>query len=125
VDSRVATLVRMFEDSIREERKVSARRLAQSVNLSPSRLRHLFKAEIGTSPVRYLRTRKMQEAKRLLETTFLTVKEVANRVGLSDESHFVRDFKRIYGRPPGHYRSAFNQAATERTTRRNGDSRPA
>ena len=39
-----------------------------------SRLRHLFKAEIGLPPARYVRMRKMQEAKLLLETTFLTVK---------------------------------------------------
>jgi AraC family transcriptional regulator of arabinose operon len=115
VDPRVARLVRDFEASIRENRRISVGCLAQSVNLSPSRVRHLFKAETGTSPVRYLRMRKMQEAKLLLETTFLTVKEVANRVGLSDESHFVRDFKRIYGSPPGHYRTAVSQAPTEST----------
>ena len=48
---------------------------------------------------------KMQEAKRLLETTFLTVKEVAHHVGLGDESHFVRDFKRLYGHSPGQHRT--------------------
>ena len=31
----------------------------------------------------------------LLTTTFLSVKEIVRRVGLTDESHFVRDFKRI------------------------------
>jgi AraC-like DNA-binding protein len=95
---------------IRDNRSVSLVNFAQSVNLSPSRLRHLFKAETGLPPARYVRMRKMQEAKLLLETTFLTVKEVANRVGLSDESHFVRDFKQIYGSPPAHYRTAVNRA---------------
>jgi AraC-like DNA-binding protein len=41
----------------------------------------------------------------LLTTTFLSVKEIASRVGLADESHFVRDFKRIYGMTPSEYRT--------------------
>lgn len=113
MDQRVERLIRVIEVMIRENRSVSLRSFARSVNLSPSRLRHLFKAEIGLAPARYVRMRKMQEAKLLLETTFLTVKEVANRVGLSDESHFVRDFKRIYGTPPAHYRTAANKVRNE------------
>ena len=115
VDARVAKLVRACEESIRANHRVSVSGFAESVNLSPSRVRHLFKVEIGTSPVRFVRMLKMQEAKRLLETTFLTVKEVANRVDLCDESHFVRDFKRLYGHPPGQHRTTVVLGATEST----------
>jgi AraC-like DNA-binding protein len=115
VDARVAKLVRACQEGIRDNHRVSLSCLAESVNLSPSRVRHLFKVEIGTSPVRFVRMLKMQEAKRLLETTFLTVKEVANRVGLADESHFVRDFKRLYGHPPGRHRTTLSLAGTECT----------
>ena len=41
----------------------------------------------------------------LLTTTFLSVKEIVRRVGLTDESHFVRDFKRFYGVTPSEYRN--------------------
>jgi hypothetical protein len=54
----------------------------------------------------------MQRAKDLLESSFLSVKEIAFQVGLNDESHFVRDFKSTYGFSPAHYRSRFqNQPA--------------
>ena len=46
----------------------------------------------------------MESAKHLLESSFLSIKEIAHRVGLNDESHFVRDFKKAYGVPPSLYR---------------------
>jgi AraC-like DNA-binding protein len=48
----------------------------------------------------------MQQAATLLTTTFLSVKEIVRRIGLTDESHFVRDFKRIYGMTPSEYRNS-------------------
>ncbi|MGH9929719.1 MAG: helix-turn-helix domain-containing protein [Pyrinomonadaceae bacterium] len=78
--------------------------LAKSMNISPSRLRHLFTNEVGASPRQYLRTIRMEHAKHLIENTYLNVKEVMTKVGLGDESHFVRDFARVYGRTPGRHR---------------------
>jgi AraC-like DNA-binding protein len=42
----------------------------------------------------------MQKAKLLLESTPMSVKEVMVEVGLNDLSHFVRDFKQVYGYSP-------------------------
>jgi transcriptional regulator GlxA family with amidase domain len=81
-------------------------RLAKSVRLSPGRLRYLFKREMGIPPSRYIRRLRMRQAAALLTTTFLSVKEIMARVGLGDESHFVRDFEAIYGLPPTRYRKA-------------------
>jgi AraC-like DNA-binding protein len=50
----------------------------------------------------------MERAKYLLETSFLSVKEITYSVGLNDESHFARDFKKAYGVPPTNYRALFN-----------------
>ena len=53
----------------------------------------------------------MEQARELLETSYLSVKEVMARVGVADESHFVRDFKKAYGRTPARYRARFLRAA--------------
>ncbi len=102
MDRRVLTVIALMKHDPRRALPLS--RLAQSVNLSPTRLCYLFKAETGTPPARYLRTLRMQDATTLLVTTFLSVKEIIGRVGFTDESHFVRDFKRIYGVTPTEYR---------------------
>ena len=74
--------------------------MAETVNLSRWRLCHLFKESMGTSPERYLTQVRLEKARLLLETEFLTVKEVMNRVGMSDASYFARSFKAAYGVTP-------------------------
>lgn len=93
---------RMHEDP---SRNFSLGEMAQSVNLSPPYFCYLFKSITGVSPAKYLKTLRMEQAAILLTTTFLSVKEIVRRVGCSDESHFVRDFKRIYGVTPSAYRN--------------------
>ncbi|HEY5443937.1 MAG TPA: helix-turn-helix transcriptional regulator, partial [Pyrinomonadaceae bacterium] len=73
--------------------------LSALVLLSPSRLRHLFKQETGTTPSHYLKTARLVKAELLLRTTFLSVKEIMNLVGLPS-SHYVREFRREYGLSP-------------------------
>ena len=94
-----------MRDDVRGE--LSLAEFAQSVNLSVWRLCHIFKSDVGMPPIRYLRQLRMERAKDLLESSFLSVKEIAFQVGLNDESHFVRDFKSTYGYSPALYRSQF------------------
>ena len=78
--------------------------LATLVNLSPSRFRHLFKQETGTSPAQYLKEYRLRKAEKMLRTTFLSVKQVLKHVGLGSNAHFVRDFRKKYGLTPTAYR---------------------
>jgi AraC-like DNA-binding protein len=100
----------MMRDDVRGE--LTLAEFAHSVNLSVWRLCHIFKSDVGVPPIKYLRLLRMERAKGLLESSFLSVKEIAFQVGLNDESHFVRDFKSTYGFSPAIYRSQF---------KRNGD----
>lgn len=78
--------------------------LARSVHLSPSRLRYVFKQEVGVTPAKFLKLLRFEKARQLLQTSFLEVKEVAAMVGLADVSHFVRDYKSLYGETPSETR---------------------
>src|ERR1700752_2939582 len=112
MDKRVEKIIEMMRDDVRGE--LSLTEFAQSVNLSVWRLCHIFKSDVGMPPIKYLRLLRMERAKDLLESSFLSVKEIAFQVGLNDESHFVRDFKSTYGFSPALYRSHFkNKSATE------------
>lgn len=105
MDHRVQQAVAAAEERLHEG--CSSAKLAEYVNLSPSRLHQLFKQETGLPPATYLRRLRMERARGLLETTNLSVKQVMAAAGLSDESHFVRDFKKSYGLTPARYRERF------------------
>lgn len=107
MDKRVEKIIEMMRDDVRGE--LSLTEFAQSVNLSVWRLCHIFKSDVGMPPIKYLRLLRMEKAKGLLESSFLSVKEIAFQVGLNDESHFVRDFKATYGHSPAIYRSQFKR----------------
>src|SRR5918997_262350 len=109
MDHRVRKVIALAEESL--HKGWSPAKLAALVNLSPSRLHQLFKEETGLPPARYLRQLRMSRARELLETTHLSVKQVMACVGLSDESHFVRDFKKLCGLTPARYREQFHEGA--------------
>jgi AraC family transcriptional regulator of arabinose operon len=85
--------------------------LAVLVNLSPSRFRHLFKQETGTTPAQYLRDIRLTRAEKMLRTTFLSIKQILKQVGIASNAHFVRDFRRKYGTTPTAYRRRIRKRA--------------
>src|SRR6185503_10378719 len=105
LDKRVEKILEMMRADVRGE--LTLTEFAHSVNLSVWRLSHIFKSDVGMPPIKYLKLLRMERAKGLLESSFLSVKEIAFRVGLNDESHFVRDFKSTYGYSPTTYRARF------------------
>ena len=114
VDRRVQAVIDyMLEDL---SRPLQLTEVAHSVNLSASRLQHLFKADTNMTAAQYLKSLRMQRAKQLIDSTFLNTKEIMQKVGMTDESHFVREFKKVYGLPPGSYKQ---QLPTPRITTAN------
>ncbi len=102
MDHRVQHVVSFIR--INYQRKLTLREMADTVNLSPWWLCHLFKAEMGTPPERFLAQVRLEKAKCLLENSFLSVKEVTSEVGMSDAGHFSRCFKAAYGVTPAKWR---------------------
>ena len=105
MDQRVEKIQQLMRDNL--HREISLNELANSVNLSVWRIGHIFTSDVGMSPIKYLRLLRMERARYLLETSYLSIKEIGFYVGLKDESHFVRDFKKVYGAAPTEYRMRF------------------
>jgi AraC family transcriptional regulator of arabinose operon len=103
MDARIQVVLAVMKNGLDRNRSVDE--AACFVNLSPSRLRHLFTLETGISPARYLRMLRMEQAKDLLESTSLSILEIVLRVGLQDRSHFEREFKNLYGLTPAQHRA--------------------
>ncbi|MCC6581561.1 MAG: helix-turn-helix domain-containing protein [Phycisphaeraceae bacterium] len=80
--------------------------LARVASLSASRFAHLFRAQVGISPVRFLEQVRMEKAKGLLLATSQPIKSIAAEVGYDDALHFSTRFRRATGRCPRTYRRA-------------------
>jgi AraC family transcriptional regulator of arabinose operon len=87
-------------------RRIRLNELAEVATLSPFRLAHVFKDEMGISPGKYLRRIRMQKASSLLATTRLSVKEIMSMAGYDDKAHFVRQFRKELDVTPSEYRKA-------------------
>lgn len=89
------------------------------VNLSPSRFRHLFKQETGSTPAQYLKEVRLRRAAKLLRDSFLTIKQILKQTNLGSNAHFVRDFRKLYGMTPTAYRRIMGRHAKRRRRRKN------
>jgi len=66
-----------------------------------------FRAATGYTPIEYVQTLRIEEAKHLLETTSMATDEISAVVGYRDPSSFRRLFKRLTGVSPARYRQRF------------------
>lgn len=85
--------------------------IAQTIHLSASRLKHLFKQQTHMCIRDFSLECRLQVARHLLLTTETSIKEIAYSLRYSHASSFVRAFRRRFGQSPKLYRE-------NRTTRR-------
>ena len=78
--------------------------LAEQAGMSEYHFNRLFKRAVGLPPSQYQIKLRMDEARRLLRETELTVVTVANEVGYTNPSHFSRIFRKDTGFSPRDYR---------------------
>ena len=77
--------------------------LAVCANISPSKLKRLFKQIFGNSIFSYYQEFRMKEAARLLKEEKLSVSDVGYQLGFTNLSHFSRVFKEHIGMKPKQY----------------------
>ena len=92
MDYRIEQVIILMKTQLKTETRVDC--LARHLGMSTSHLQHLFKNETGTTLLRYRQIIRIERARRLLEETNLSVKQIVAEVGASDISHFVREFKK-------------------------------
>jgi AraC family transcriptional regulator of arabinose operon len=85
-------------------RPLTVAAIAQAVHLSPSHLAHIFTAQMGVSPMRFLENQRLRRAQELLVSTLLPIRDVAREVGFENPYHFSTRFSKYIGKSPRHYR---------------------
>lgn len=82
-------------------------KLARESAMSRSTFAKEFADTVGETPLAYLTKFRMEKASRLLAKQHLTLSQIAEQIGYTDEYSFNRAFKRVKGVSPGYYRSQF------------------
>jgi transcriptional regulator GlxA family with amidase domain len=109
LDRRIHVVVTQLENSSHQQ--IGIEDMARLVNLSPSRLAHLFKSETKLTIQQYLTRLRLARARQQLESTFLSIKEIAASVGFSSVTRFVTCFKDLVGTTPAQYRKQFSMVS--------------
>ena len=81
---------------------------------SPSTLLRHFREDIGRSPHAYIKARRLEEARRLIEAGTHPVGDVAMLVGYENFAAFSSAFKRHFGAPPSSFRHRGRRGSASR-----------
>lgn len=106
MDGRIIILRDIILSNLQQ--KWTVKELADSVGLSESHLQKLFTSKKRMSPIRYVQHLRFEKAKELLkDKRFLRIQQICSEIGINDQTHFTRDFKRKYNKTPTQYRNDY------------------
>lgn len=78
--------------------------IAEQFDMSPRNFSRRFKLATGKTPIKYLHEMRLNNAKELLQSSNLSVAEIAYKVGYNDMSYFAKLFKKELYVSPKEYR---------------------
>lgn len=86
------------------DQPLSCADLAKHAGLSVSHFSLLFQRQTGLSPIQFLIHQRIRRACLLMDTTSLTIRQIAAEIGYDDPYYFSRLFSQTMGRSPRRYR---------------------
>ena len=111
LDPRVKEVLQYIAENYAQEIKIEA--LAKKVCLSPSRLAHLFKEQVGETIVEVLIRHRLKQAEKQLKFTSRPISDIAYDVGFNSPDYFNRKFKEYYWISPSLYRKQARNVAEQ------------
>lgn len=103
------TLASKISDYVNAHLKeeLSLAKICEDVGISKNKLYEISHKNFNTTIGEYVSSIRINEAKRLLTSTSLSVKEIGQQVGISDYNYFSKIFKKYVGTTPLKYRNGF------------------
>ena len=92
--------------------KLSLEEVADQVGFSREYFCRFFKKHMGITFLRYLNEVRISHAGRLLMNTDMSISEVMNKIGFTNQTIFNRLFKEIYGLTPRQARNNYAENTT-------------
>ena len=102
-DARISAAIAYLDENHAEQ--IQVEQLAALVHLSPSRFYHLFREEVGMSPIDYKNLVSVRAAEQLLREGKLSIEEIGFAVGFASATYFRRVFREINGQSPREFRA--------------------
>lgn len=102
---RIQKVLGFIEENIRED--ISVDNLADVAHLQPNYFIRFFKDQLGCTPMRYVKERKLEITKQALISTDKPISLIGQEVGFKEGAYFSRIFKENYGRSPKTYRKIY------------------
>lgn len=99
---RILTMLSFIQENYAE--KLTLEQIADAASISTRECLRCFRESIRQSPMDYLIEYRVQVAKKLLETTALSITDIALRCGFNSNSYFTKIFRRSCGKTPNAYR---------------------
>ena len=84
--------------------KLLLSQIAGAASISEREATRCFQKNIGQSPMEYLIAYRLNQAKRLLAESDMTITEIGYLCGFADSAYFGRTFRKMCGMPPSSYR---------------------
>lgn len=97
--------VRQILDENLENEHFDIAALCQAMLMSRMQLHRKLTALSGRPATLFIRSHRLGKAVELLETTGLSVSEIAFKTGFSNPAYFSRCFKEEFGKPPSEWRA--------------------
>lgn len=104
---RILTMMTFIHENYAE--KLTLEEIADSAAVSTRECLRCFRTAIRQSPMEYLIDYRVQKAKKLLETTDLSITDIALQCGFNSNSYFTKLFHRICGKTPNTYRKELQE----------------
>jgi AraC-like DNA-binding protein/mannose-6-phosphate isomerase-like protein (cupin superfamily) len=105
-DAIKSSFKRSYKDNEEIDNPIHIQPIIASLGISPNYGLEIFQKVYKMSPRKYLSELKLQEAKILMQQPDVSLKEIANRLGYKNLSHFSRQFKRWTGLSPTEFRKS-------------------
>jgi AraC-like DNA-binding protein len=97
--SHVSRAIHWIRDNYAEPLRIDD--LARLAGMSPSAFHRHFRAVTAMSPLQFQKSIRLQQARSLLVTCPGDVAGVGHRVGYDSPTQFSREYRRLFGAPPG------------------------
>src|SRR5258708_167859 len=105
----VSRALRLMNESVLEVGDMDA--FAERLGIGSRHLRRLFLKHLGASPIAVAQTRRLHFAKKLIDESHLSMRDVAIASGFGSIRRFNATFLKTYGRTPTQLRNASRPAA--------------